>query len=195
MAEAAIVAAPGSNKKRRLSDAKKDSMKLQLASLEEEKMLKEKLAEVAKQLKGASYDTLLAVSTLLQEKPILLDKTFPRCVKYFGGASNRAAPMKVVIEAVAAMTKWEVGSMRSLPDHSKQLRWLYLYALGKEGSDELPENAMSIKKSIAWCIERYQAMGCRLGGLSIEGKGKGVNRQGADKGASNSVPGQASLVL
>ena len=70
-------------------------------------MLKDKLGEVQKQLRGASYHTLLAVHAFIEDKKDKEDKALPRCVKNYGGASNRAVPMKVVIGALAAMTKWE----------------------------------------------------------------------------------------
>ena len=150
-------------------------MKSQLASQEEDKMLKEKLGEVQKQLRGASYHTLLAVSAFIDAGANMMDKAFPRCVKTYGGASNRAVPIKVVIEALAAMTEWEVGAMKSLQDNS-ELRCLFLYALGKEEGDELTATCMVIKQFVAECADLYQTLGCRLAGLSLEGKAKaGVN--------------------
>ena len=110
----------------------------------------------------------------------MMDKAFPRCVKTYGGASNRAVPIKVVIEALAAMTEWEVGAMKSLQDNS-ELRCLFLYALGKEEGDELTATCMVIKQFVAECADLYQTLGCRLAGLSLEGKAKaGVNWQGED---------------
>lgn len=142
-------------------------------------MLKEKLGEVQKQLRGASYHTLLAVSAFIDAGANMMDKAFPRCVKTYGGASNRAVPIKVVIEALAAMTEWEVGAMKGL--QNSELRCLFLYALGKEEGDELTATCMVIKQFVAECADLYQTLGCRLAGLSLEGKAKaGVNWQGED---------------
>lgn len=183
-AAAAAPAAPTGNKKHRLSGAKKHSLKLQLATQEEERLAKEKLTELTRQLKSASYQTLLAVSDFLEETcKDLPDRTSPRCVKFFGEALNRAVPLKIVMEVLSACTQWDLGGMRSLQDDSNELRNLFLYGLGKEECDEPPEVSMSIKKFTSMCVDRYEALGCRLAGLSLDGKAQaGVNLAGRGRG-------------
>ena len=124
----ALVAADAatSNKKRRLSASKKDNMKIQLAAQEEDRLAKEKLADIVKALKSASYQTLLAVGAFLTEKGELAERVFPRCVKYYAGNTNRAVPMKVVIETLAACAGYDAGNLRAFMG---ELRPLFMLSL------------------------------------------------------------------
>ena len=182
-ASSAALSAPG-NKKRRLSVANKESMKLALASQEEDRLAKEKLGEICRLLKTAPYQTLLAVSAFLEERcHTLPERVFPRCVKYYGGPSNRSVPTKTVIEVLAACTRQDMGTMRMVADFQTEMRCLYLYGLGKEENDEIPGVSMSIKAFTEACVERYEALGSRLRGLCIETKVRmkaSISWQGAD---------------
>ena len=137
-----------SNKKRRLSDARKDTMKQALVDMEQDKLQKEKLQELVRRLKASSYSTLLAVSAFMEEKAATKERCFPRGVKFWGGPLTRAVPHKVVMDILGQCASWEVGEMRAVNDPCVTLRQLFqaIYVPEIKAAAWCPPQALSMKR-------------------------------------------------
>eukprot|EP00972_Heterocapsa_arctica_P065985 9735568-Heterocapsa_arctica.AAC.1 len=171
-------------KRRRISDAKKENLMQALTQQEEAKMQKAKYAEVCVLLKSVPYSTLLAVTAFIEQAGDE-SKAFPRGVKYYGGSLGRSVPTKNMINILASLTGWEVSAMKAINDHPSALRELFLYALGKEQGDEMPEVGMLIAEFHALCKDMYIQCGSRLSTDSLEGRvGENIDWQ---------VPGAAGV--
>ena len=154
-------------------------MKEALADMQEEKLQKEKLAEIIKVLKASSYQTLLAVGGFLEEKSQQKERCFPRGVKYFGGPLTRAVPHRVVMDILMKCGGFSQQALRNINEPTVTLRQLWLYSLGQEESDEVKEPGMQIKVFTQECLDKYAALGRRLSKVKLQ-EGKDICWQGDD---------------